>query len=112
MAKRNERLDTLRMIISNYRIRTQQELVARLQEYGISINQSTLSRDLLKIRAQKNHDADHCYSIPGAEYYKRVYENIQKTAPQQPTFDELITRVERLTEELENLKAELLKLKQ
>lgn len=107
MPTRNERLDTLRMIISNNKIKTQQELVALLQEYDIVVNQSTLSRDLLKIRAQKSHGANNCYIIPNAERYKRVYDEIQKTAPHKPTIDELINKVDKMAEELALLKKDL-----
>lgn len=49
----DQRRRTLRSILRRRRIRTQQELVDALEERGFSITQSSLSRDLSSLGAQK-----------------------------------------------------------
>lgn len=48
-----ERIDALRTIISAREVHKQEELVAALQAAGFSVTQSSVSRDLTEIGAQK-----------------------------------------------------------
>lgn len=56
-----ERIDALRDIISAREIHKQEELVAALQAAGFSVTQSSVSRDLTEIGAQK---VNGIYALP------------------------------------------------
>lgn len=45
-------------IIENYDIETQDELVAKLKEFGMDVTQATVSRDIKELRLVKVTDAD------------------------------------------------------
>ncbi len=48
-------------LIKMYPITTQEELLSRLREEGLSVTQSTVSRDIKTLRLQKSHSADGSY---------------------------------------------------
>ncbi len=53
MNRRNGRQDAIREIVRNQAIRTQQDLVAKLQERGFDCTQATISRDITDMGLRK-----------------------------------------------------------
>lgn len=53
MRKRNERQDAIRKIVRRERVRTQRELVERLQHNGFECTQATVSRDISEMGLRK-----------------------------------------------------------
>ena len=66
MNQKTQRLATIRKIIRNELIGSQDELIARLAENGIIITQSTLSRDLKFMNVAKvpNKNQGYIYVLP------------------------------------------------
>ena len=64
--KRNERLETIKNIIRNEVINTQEELVNRLNEMGYMVTQATISRDIRELGLTKFTSAsgDLQYRLP------------------------------------------------
>ncbi|WP_165005497.1 arginine repressor [Enterococcus sp. ZJ1668] len=54
--KKNQRQALIRQIITEYPISTQEELLARLQEAGVSATQATISRDIRELKLVKTQD--------------------------------------------------------
>lgn len=69
MKNKNERLLTIRRIISNEKISSQEELLNQLEGYGFKMTQATLSRDLRYLRVARVPDEEKGYSyyLPDAE---------------------------------------------
>ncbi|MEM5946941.1 ArgR family transcriptional regulator [Spirochaetia bacterium 38H-sp] len=67
MKIREDRLKLIRQIIKTSRVRSQEELLERLESYGYSITQATLSRDLklLKVGKMAEGDSGYYYILPG-----------------------------------------------
>ena len=74
MRIKKDRLETLRMIISSREMRSQEELLAALQEEGFKLTQATLSRDLkqLKVAKAASMGGNYVYVLPNVAMYKRV----------------------------------------
>lgn len=74
MAKKNARMEVLKMIISSQELGTQEELIRELTIAGYSCNQSTLSRDLKQLHVLKvqNTEGKYVYMLPGREMYRNV----------------------------------------
>lgn len=74
MSGKKDRLETLRMIISNREMSCQEELLAALHDEGYSVTQATLSRDLkqLKVAKAAMMDGNYVYVLPNVTMYKRV----------------------------------------
>ena len=74
MKSKNNRLDTLRMIISSREMGSQEELLQALQKEGFSLTQATLSRDLkqLKVAKAASMNGNYVYVLPSQTMYKRV----------------------------------------
>lgn len=53
MKQRNQRQETIRVIIRNSRIKTQKDLVAALAGYGYDCTQATVSRDISELGLRK-----------------------------------------------------------
>ena len=66
MNQKTQRFATIRKIIRNELISSQEELIARLRECGVEITQSTLSRDLTYINVAKvpHKDKGYIYVLP------------------------------------------------
>jgi len=61
--KKEERLEAIKVIISNHFIRSQEELVERLKEdFGVESNQSTISRDISSLKLRKDPQTN-CYQL-------------------------------------------------
>ena len=76
MSTKNERLDTIKMIISSREINNQDELIQALKSEGFSLTQATLSRDLKQMKISKaiSQNGKSVYVLPANAMYKRVKE--------------------------------------
>ena len=74
MKTKNNRLETLRMIISSRELGSQEELLNALQKEGFKLTQATLSRDLkqLKVAKAATLRGTYVYVLPNDTMYKRV----------------------------------------
>ena len=74
MKTKNNRLETLRMIISSRELGSQEELLNALENEGIRVTQATLSRDLkqLKVAKAATLRGNYVYVLPNDTMYKRV----------------------------------------
>lgn len=72
MNNKEQRQATIRRIIRDEVISSQEELIARLSECGIAITQSTLSRDLKAMNVVKSPHATkgYIYMIPHAPHHE------------------------------------------
>ncbi len=66
MKERLTRLKTVRKLIKNYRVESQEELLGYLQKEGFEVTQATLSRDLKLLKVGKVSDghAGYVYTLP------------------------------------------------
>ncbi|MDE5898201.1 MAG: ArgR family transcriptional regulator [Treponemataceae bacterium] len=69
MKERLARLKTIRKLIKNNRIESQESLLALLQQEGFEVTQATLSRDLKLLKVGKVSDGGGGYSylLPGED---------------------------------------------
>lgn len=67
MKKKSDRLQTIRRIIADSRISSQEELLRRLQNKGFNLTQATLSRDLkfLQVAKVAGGGDGYVYVLPG-----------------------------------------------
>ena len=74
MKNKNNRLDSIKMIISSKEIRSQEELLQELCKEGYQLTQATLSRDLkqLKVAKAASISGNYVYVLPNNTLYKRV----------------------------------------
>lgn len=65
--ERLSRLKTIRKLIKNYRIESQDSLLAYLEKEGFEVTQATLSRDLKLLKVGKIADGNtgYVYTLPG-----------------------------------------------
>ena len=79
MNQKTQRFATIRKIIRNELISSQEELITRLRESGVEITQSTLSRDLKFMNVAKvpHKDKGYIYVLPNtAQHESNVSSNI------------------------------------
>ena len=76
MKSKNNRLDTIKMIISSKEIGSQDELLQELVKEGFRLTQATLSRDLkqLKVAKAASMNGNYVYVLPNNTMYKRMTE--------------------------------------
>ncbi len=69
MKERQTRLKTIRKLIKNNRIESQDALLSHLQAEGYEVTQATLSRDLKRLKVGKVSDGanGYVYTLPGEE---------------------------------------------
>ena len=69
MKERLTRLKTVRKLIKNYRIESQEELLGYLEKEGFEVTQATLSRDLKLLKVGKVSDghSGYVYTLPEEE---------------------------------------------
>lgn len=74
MRPKNDRLDTLRMLISSQELCSQDEVLAALKKEGIVVTQGTLSRDMkqLKVAKAAMSNGKYIYVLPTETMYRRV----------------------------------------
>lgn len=87
MKGKSNRLDVLKMIISNKEIGNQDELLQELERAGFKLAQATLSRDLKQLKVAKAADANgnYVYMLPNNPLYHRTSENRTIPAFLRPT---------------------------
>lgn len=72
MKSRNERMEVLRLILTNTEIGSQEALLQELEAEGYKVTQATLSRDLQKLKAAKVASASgYRYMLPDNPLYRR-----------------------------------------
>lgn len=66
MKNKNNRLEAIRMVISEQDVKNQEQLLQILLQKGYSVTQATLSRDLKKMKISKvaNTYGDYLYVLP------------------------------------------------
>lgn len=74
MTNKQLRLDYIRQILSQYSIRSQEQLMQKLVEMGYNSTQATLSRDLQQLRAVRTTDQYGVtrYVLPTSPNYTKV----------------------------------------
>ena len=74
MKNKNNRLDSIKMIISSKEIGSQEELLRELAKEGFTLTQATLSRDLkqLKVAKAASMNGNYVYVLPNNTMYKRM----------------------------------------
>lgn len=79
---RTKRLIEIRKLIKNYKISNQEELLKKLNEYGFTYTQATLSRDLryLKVGKIADEEKGQIYFLPGMIQDDNATENEIKNA--------------------------------
>lgn len=72
MKSRNERMEVLRLILTNTEVGSQEALLKELEAEGYNVTQATLSRDLQKLKAAKVASATgYRYMLPENPLYRR-----------------------------------------
>lgn len=73
MKKKANRLDAIKLIISNKEISCQEDLLKELMQEGFELTQATLSRDLkqLKVAKAASMNGKYVYVLPNDIMYKR-----------------------------------------
>lgn len=74
MAKKNTRLEIIKLIVSSQELSKQDELMRELAKAGYPTTQATLSRDLHQLRIAKGHNeqGNQVYMLPEQRRYQRV----------------------------------------
>ena len=74
MKEKNNRLETLKLLISSQEIGCQEDLLKALSQEGFNITQATLSRDLkqLKVAKAASINGRYTYVLPNETMYKRI----------------------------------------
>ncbi|MCD8296714.1 MAG: arginine repressor [Prevotella sp.] len=74
MKSKNDRLKTLRMLISSKELCCQDDVLKALEKEGHKVTQATLSRDMkqLKVAKATNLAGKYFYVLPNEAMYKRV----------------------------------------
>jgi transcriptional regulator of arginine metabolism len=85
-------LDVLRDILANKGAGTQEELRAELEKHGFEVNQSTISRNLRKLRAVKifNPNGEATYKLPDEQTLPTVETSMSDLITEIVTNDFLI----------------------
>lgn len=91
MKSKNNRLDTIKMIISSKEIGSQDELLQELVKEGFRLTQATLSRDLkqLKVAKAASMNGNYVYVLPNNTMYKRMTE--QHSASEMMMYNGLVS---------------------
>ena len=77
MKERSSRLKTIKRIIRNHKINSQEKLLGFLREEGYHVTQATLSRDLklLKVGKQSEGTGGYFYTLPSEEERREAERN-------------------------------------
>jgi len=89
MKNKNNRLEAIRLIISEQDIKNQDQLLQVLNSRGYSVTQATLSRDLKKMKISKvaNTYGDYLYVLPNhALLQKKNGSTFDEVASNQPRY--------------------------
>jgi len=75
---RTQRLESLKQLLQNKVVGSQEELLLVLSKKGFTLTQATLSRDLRKLHAAKVSTPNgYIYVLPDHPEYKRITKNVQ-----------------------------------
>ena len=103
---RNQRLDALRVILATQRLDSQDDILAQLASKGIRTSQSTLSRDLKKLKAQLTTTATGIYySIPENDKYVRVVDG-KALGPYSAQLQDIADRLSNISKLMHDLSEE------
>ena len=74
MKLKEDRIETIKMLISSKEIGSQKELLDELKKEGFELTQATLSRDLkqLKVAKAATMSGKYVYVLPNETMYRRV----------------------------------------
>ena len=74
MKTKNERIETIKMLISSMELGSQEEVLKELAKEGYKVTQATLSRDLkqLKVAKAASMNGAYVYVLPNETMYKRI----------------------------------------
>ena len=74
MKVKNNRMETLKMLISSMELGSQEEVLQALEKEGYKLTQATLSRDLkqLKVAKAASMNGKYVYVLPNETMYKRI----------------------------------------
>ena len=74
MKEKQSRIEAIKMLIATHTISSQDELAGLLRRSGFQITQTTLSRDLKRLKVVKTTttDGQYQYILPDNETYKRI----------------------------------------
>lgn len=76
---KNRRQFAIIDIISNYRVRTQEELCELLREQGFDVTQATVSRDIKELKLVKVPDDDgYHYAMPDTQIPRSSLERLRR----------------------------------
>ncbi len=72
---KNDRLATLRLVITNNQYSLQEDVIRAMAKQGFVMTQSTLSRDMkrLKVAKQASSDGNYYYVLPNETTYRRQH---------------------------------------
>ena len=72
MKEKNERLATLKMLISSHELSSQHEVLQALRKEGYNVTQATLSRDFkqLKVAKAASMNGEYVYVLPNETMYR------------------------------------------
>ena len=75
MKLKEDRIETIKMLISSKDIGSQKELLDELKKEGFELTQATLSRDLkqLKVAKAASMNGKYVYVLPNETMYRRVH---------------------------------------
>ena len=88
MKNKNNRLEAIRLIISEQDIKNQDQLLQVLNSKGYSVTQATLSRDLKKMKISKvaNTYGDYLYVLPNHAILQKKSGSPEETVMNQPRY--------------------------
>jgi len=75
MKQKDDRIETIKMLISSKELGSQKEVLDELKKEGFVLTQATLSRDLkqLKVAKAASMNGKYVYVLPNETMYKRVH---------------------------------------
>ena len=78
MKQKNDRIETIKMLISSKELGSQKEVLDELEKEGFVVTQATLSRDLkqLKVAKAASMNGKYVYVLPNETMYRRVHKPI------------------------------------
>lgn len=82
MSTKQERLQTIKQIIINQDVESQEELLQLLNEKGFSTTQATLSRDIRQLKIAKMHvNGSYVYRFPEHEVTQQIQNRSTQSYP-------------------------------
>ncbi|MGX7172457.1 arginine repressor [Enterococcus ratti] len=94
--RKSERHLLIKQVIKEFTVRTQEELLAKLEDYGVTATQATISRDIRDLKIVKAPDEQ---GISRFVFFQGKKENEAKTDDEKrlvQTIEDIVTKVERV----------------